>query len=262
MRHFIRRFVLLLSILALLTVSASCSLPQETTAASSATAAATATATATSSVPERKSLTLEDVIRLSAKGEELSWNDFEDYHSTETGSGLYIRVYKLDQGYTLSIGGGNTDSSPLYMTLTAPDGRNADIRESNVSDFVNGITPETSAAIDESGSYTRKDDVALYLHTYGRLPSNFITKKKAAELGWTSGGLDDYLYGGCIGGDRFGNYEENLPQANGRKYYECDIDTMHKKSRGSKRIVYSSDGLIYYTEDHYKTFELLYGSGV
>ena len=262
MRHFIRRFVLLLSILALLTVSASCSLPQETTAASSATAAATATATATSSVPERKSLTLEDVIRLSAKGGDLSWDDFAGYKCRETGSGLYILVYDLDQGYVLSIGGGNTDSSPLYMTLTAPDGRYIDIRDGNVSGFVNGITPETSAAIDESGSYTRKDDVALYLHTYGRLPSNFITKKKAAELGWTSGGLDDYLYGGCIGGDRFGNYEENLPQANGRKYYECDIDTMHKKSRGSKRIVYSSDGLIYYTEDHYKTFELLYGSEV
>jgi len=254
MRHYLKRFVLLLSVLALLIVSASC-IPTEETAVTGSSAV-------TSSVPDRKDLTVEDVIRLSAKGDDLSWDDFAGYKSTETGSGLYIRVYKLDQGYTLSIGGGDTGRRPLYITLASPDGRNIDIRESNVSDFVNGRTPETSDAIDESGSYTSKDDVALYLYTYGRLPSNFITKKKARELGWTSGGLDDYLYGGCIGGDRFGNYEENLPEAAGRTYYECDIDTMHKKSRGAKRIVYSSDGLIYYTEDHYTTFELLYGSGV
>ena len=116
----------------------------------------------------------------------------------------------------------------------------------------------TSASIDENGEFTTKDDVALYLHTYGHLPHNFITKKEAKNLGWSSGGLDKYLYGGCIGGDRYGNYEGNLPEASGRKYFECDIDTMHQRSRGAKRIVYSNDGLIYYTEDHYSTFVLLY----
>lgn len=113
-------------------------------------------------------------------------------------------------------------------------------------------------AIAEDGSYTSKDDVALYLHTYGRLPSNFITKKEAQALGWSGGGLDDYAYGSCIGGDTFGNYEGNLPEAPGRQYYECDIDTMHAAKRGAKRIVFSNDGLIYYTGDHYNTFELLY----
>ena len=62
-----------------------------------------------------------------------------------------------------------------------------------------------------------------------------------------------------IGGDRFGNYEELLPDANGRTWTECDIDTLHAKSRGAKRIVFSNDGLIYYTDDHYESFELLYG---
>lgn len=119
-------------------------------------------------------------------------------------------------------------------------------------------TEATSAKIDENGDFTTKDDVALYLHTYGHLPHNFITKKEAKNLGWSSGGLDKYLYGGCIGGDRYGNYEGNLPEASGRKYFECDIDTMHQRSRGAKRIVYSNDGLIYYTEDHYSTFVLLY----
>ena len=63
----------------------------------------------------------------------------------------------------------------------------------------------------------------------------------------------------CIGGDYFGNYEELLPEAKGSEYYECDIDTLGKNSRGAKRIVFSNDGLIYYTEDHYESFELLYG---
>lgn len=115
------------------------------------------------------------------------------------------------------------------------------------------------AALDEGGEYTSAEDVALYLHLYAHLPQNFITKKDARALGWNGGGLDDYADGKCIGGDRFGNYEGLLPDAPGREYHECDIDTLHAASRGAKRIVYSNDGLIYYTEDHYESFILLYG---
>ena len=113
--------------------------------------------------------------------------------------------------------------------------------------------------IDEDGAYTSKDDVALYIHTYGHLPDNFITKKDAQALGWPGGSLEPYAPGKCIGGSRFGNYEGLLPEADGRTYTECDIDTLGADSRGGKRIVFSNDGLIYYTEDHYETFELLYG---
>lgn len=111
--------------------------------------------------------------------------------------------------------------------------------------------------IDENGTYTSKDDVALYIHTYGHLPSNFITKNEARELGWEGGSVEDYAPGCSIGGDRFGNYEGLLPE--GKKYTECDIDTLGRSSRGAKRIVFSNDGCIYYTDDHYETFELLYG---
>lgn len=117
--------------------------------------------------------------------------------------------------------------------------------------------PETEAKIDENGSYTTKEDVALYIHTYGCLPGNFLTKNEARKLGWEGGGLDPYAPGMCIGGDRFGNYEGLLPED--RDYTECDIDTLGAKSRGAKRIVFSEDGLIYYTDDHYESFELLYG---
>ena len=115
------------------------------------------------------------------------------------------------------------------------------------------------AAIDEDGSYTSKEDVALYIHTYGHLPENFITKKEAQALGWNGGSLEPYAPGKCIGGSRFGNYEGLLPEAEGRTYTECDIDTLGADSRGAKRIVFSNDGLVYYTGDHYESFELLYG---
>ena len=115
------------------------------------------------------------------------------------------------------------------------------------------------AALPEDGSYTTKEDVALYLHLYGHLPDNFITKKEAEALGWTGGSLEPYAPGKCIGGSRFGNYEGLLPDADGRRWTECDIDTLGAKSRGAKRIVFSNDGLIYYTGDHYASFELLYG---
>ncbi len=117
----------------------------------------------------------------------------------------------------------------------------------------------TPGTIDETGSYTSKEDVSLYLFVYGHLPENFITKSDARALGWSGGGLDDFDYGKCIGGDRFGNNEGLLPEAKKRQYYECDIDTLHEESRGAKRIVFSNDGLIYYTEDHYESFVLLYG---
>lgn len=113
--------------------------------------------------------------------------------------------------------------------------------------------------IDENGSYTTRDDVALYIHTYGKLPQNFITKKEAQSLGWSGGSLEPYAPGKCIGGTRFGNYEGQLPEKDGRIYTECDIDTLGQNSRGAKRIVFSNDGLIYYTEDHYSSFTLLYG---
>ena len=117
----------------------------------------------------------------------------------------------------------------------------------------------TPAAIDENGVYDSKDEVALYLYTYGHLPSNYITKREAQSLGWSGGSLERYAPGKCIGGDRFGNYEKLLPTEKGRTYYECDIDTLGSRSRGAKRIVYSTDGLIYYTDDHYASFTLLYG---
>lgn len=115
-------------------------------------------------------------------------------------------------------------------------------------------------ALAEDGWYSSKEEVALYLHLYGRLPGNYVTKREAEDKGWSGGSVERYTgEGTAIGGGRFGNYEGLLPEAEGRGYRECDIDTVGASSRGAKRIVYSNDGLIYYTEDHYESFELLYG---
>ena len=119
---------------------------------------------------------------------------------------------------------------------------------------------EQAPALPEDGQYDDKDNVALYIHLYGKLPSNYVTKKDAEALyGWQGGALDVIAPGKAIGGSYYGNYEGLLPDADGREWTECDIGTIGQTKRGAERIVFSNDGLIYYTPDHYESFELLYG---
>lgn len=117
----------------------------------------------------------------------------------------------------------------------------------------------TESPVQYGEDYDDKDRVALYLHLFGELPPHFITKKQAQALGWSGGEVEEFRSGAAIGGDYFGNYEGLLPKKKGRKYYECDIGTVGKRSRGAKRIIFSNDGLVYYTDDHYESFTLLYG---
>lgn len=128
-------------------------------------------------------------------------------------------------------------------------------RTAEESDAAN--IPEDIEALPEDGSYYSEEEVSEYLHVYHHLPSNYMTKKEARALGWEGGPLEPYAPGMAIGGDVFGNYEGNLPEDH--TYHECDIDT-EGKSRGAERLVWSDDWAIYYTGDHYETFELLYDS--
>lgn len=144
-----------------------------------------------------------------------------------------VSVTGCGAGGTAAISGSNTTSSSLTEE-----------------------TSEQASRLDESGTYDSRDEVAAYIHEYDKLPSNYITKKEARSLGWEGGSLEDYAPGKCIGGDHFGNYEGVLPKED--SYTECDIDTLGARSRGAKRIVFSDDGDIYYTEDHYKHFQQLY----
>lgn len=195
-------------------------------------------------------------------------------------AGLLLAVLLL-LGMIPLAGCGSRDQSGAQRTAvaesTAPEESAADGPDVSLSEIAAGTrsadsgsvseaeaeasdsTDAGSGEIDEHGSYTSKEEVALYLHTYGHLPENYITKKQAEKLGWNNraGNLQDVAPGKSIGGSRFGNYEGLLPDAKGRNYYECDIN-YEGGYRGPERIIYSDDGLIFYTADHYKSFEQLY----
>ncbi len=133
---------------------------------------------------------------------------------------------------------------------------------SGSSDASASAARAVSSEVDEDWTGDDKDGVALYLETYDRLPSNYMTKKEARSRGWEGGALHLVIPGRCIGGDSFGNYEGLLPEDG--DYRECDIDTLRSDSRGAKRIIYTDepDDLdIWYTSDHYESFTLIYGDG-
>lgn len=110
--------------------------------------------------------------------------------------------------------------------------------------------------VKKSGWYQTMEEVAVYLTQYKSLPDNYLTKQEAERLGWnaSAGNLWSVANGKSIGGNRYGNYEGLLPVSRGRTWTECDID-YNGKRRNSKRIVFSNDGLIYYTSDHYSSFD-------
>ena len=120
---------------------------------------------------------------------------------------------------------------------------------------------ETEAPTEEPGPIIEPQRIADYLFEHGRLPDNFLTKKEAQALGWNSSYnyVSDVAPGMSIGGDYFGNYEGKLPRVQGRKYYEADCYYTGGK-RNAYRIIYSSDGHVWYTEDHYNTFTELFPS--
>lgn len=92
------------------------------------------------------------------------------------------------------------------------------------------------------------------LRGHGRLPERYLTKDAAEDLGWHPGGdLCRVEHGRSIGGDRFGNREGRLPAGRGRSWREADLDFRCGR-RGAKRLLWSSDGLIFVTVDHYETF--------
>ena len=127
-----------------------------------------------------------------------------------------------------------------------------------------GLTDDAGEAADASDErwalpITEPQRIVNYLDAFGELPDNFITKNEAKALGWDSryNYLGDVAPGKSIGGDRFGNYEGRLPDKKGRTWYECDTGYKGKK-RNATRLLYSSDGLYYYTDDHYKTFTQMF----
>ena len=139
----------------------------------------------------------------------------------------------------------------------------SDISADHTSSHPSAVSPKDYALsaedIDEQSEYSDRDSVALYIYSFGHLPSNYVSKAEARRAGWISseGNLWEVLPGKSIGGSIFYNDEEKLPDTLGRTWYECDID-YEGGYRNEKRLVYSSDRLVYYTNNHYRSFEQLY----
>jgi ribonuclease T1 len=175
-------------------------------------------------------------------------NDTQDYEDTYDDS----RESYDDSQDTYNDEEGYDDQEDEY------DNEDWDYKDTYAEDDQETIDEQddSNVQIYEDGEYTSKEEVAAYIHQYGKLPSNYITKKKAEKLGWNSkkGNLDEVAPGKSIGGSHFGNYQGSLPDGD---YKECDINYTGGY-RGAERIIYSTDGRVYYTNDHYETFEQLY----
>lgn len=141
----------------------------------------------------------------------------------------------------------------LYNTFrkpTAIENEDAVVTQKTEKISTNGAKNQT---IDE---LTDESVVVDFVRKNGRLPGYYITKKEARNRGWVAseGNLCDVLPGRAIGGDIFTNRERNLPTQKGRIYYEADLN-YNCGRRNADRLIFSTDGLIFITHDHYKTFE-------
>ena len=140
-------------------------------------------------------------------------------------------------------------------TPTVSDDKSEERSSSSVA------TKSIYEAVEESGLYTTKDSVAAYLCKFDKLPSNYVGKNEGQSLyeSKTGNTFEKWNFnpwttlGVMIGGDVFDNREGLLPSGS---YHEADVD-YSAKNRGTKRLIYQSDCVIYYTADHYETFNKL-----
>ena len=143
----------------------------------------------------------------------------------------------------------NQDDSYSYEKKSK---KNQDNFEKEKSDFSNKNN-DSSNQIDE---LTNDEIVVKYLKEHGELPEYYITKSEAKSLGWipSKGNLCEVAPGRAIGGDIWTNRQKSLPTKSGRKYFEADLN-YNCGNRNADRVVFSNDGLVFVTHDHYRNFE-------
>ena len=120
-------------------------------------------------------------------------------------------------------------------------------------------TPTPTPSAKDAAALAAAQELVNYLDENGCLPERFITKKEAQDLGWDSSYnyVSDVAPGKALGNNHYGNYQGLLPDAKGRKWQECDCAYV-KGKRDAYRLIYSNDGLYYFTADHYNTFTQLF----
>ena len=167
-------------------------------------------------------------------------------------------VRSTDGGAGLGADIGDLKSHPRANERAVADSKDeADVHRRHSADYEasNSQNPDVNSKNQPSDEpCISRECVSAHIRRTGALPQNFITKKQAGELGWQGGDLWRYARGKSIGGDRFGNFERRLPDKKGRIWRECDIE-YRGGARGAKRLIFSNDGLIFYTADHYESFE-------
>ena len=143
----------------------------------------------------------------------------------------------------------NQDNSYSYEKKSK---KNQDNFEKEKSDFSNKNN-DSSNQIDE---LTNDEIVVKYLKEHGELPEYYITKSEAKSLGWvpSKGNLCEVAPGRAIGGDIWTNRQKSLPTKSGRRYFEADLN-YNCGNRNADRVVFSNDGLVFVTHDHYRNFE-------
>ena len=143
----------------------------------------------------------------------------------------------------------NQDNSYSYEKKSK---KNQDHFEKEKSDFSNKNN-NSSNQIDE---LTNDEIVVKYLKEHGELPDYYITKSEAKSLGWvpSKGNLCEVAPGRAIGGDIWTNRQKSLPTKSGRRYFEADLN-YNCGNRNADRVVFSNDGLVFVTFDHYRSFE-------
>lgn len=136
----------------------------------------------------------------------------------------------------------------VEITTQSPD---AKVSKNEIQDLDENfeILPEQS--IDE---LTNEKTVIDFVKKNHKLPDYYITKNEARKHGWiaSKGNLCEVLPGKAIGGDKFGNREKQLPK--GEQYYEADVN-YNCGNRNADRIIFTKNGDVYITKNHYKTFE-------
>ena len=153
---------------------------------------------------------------------------------------------------------GSDDSSPSFIKVSS----------SSVAESSDADAKRIYEAVEETGIYTTKDSVAAYLCKFDKLPGNYVGKNEGKKLYEFKTGktFDKWNFnpwttiGVMIGGDNFDNlasnpenFHETLPEGS---YHEADVD-YSGANRGTKRLVYQPDCVIYYTSDHYESFAQL-----
>ena len=143
----------------------------------------------------------------------------------------------------------NQDNSYSYEKKSK---KNQDNFEKEKSDFSN----KNNNSSNQIDKLTNDEIVVKYLKEHGELPDYYITKSEAKSLGWipSKGNLCEVAPGKAIGGDIWTNRQKSLPTKSGRKYFEADLN-YNCGNRNADRVVFSNDGLVFVTFDHYRSFE-------